>query len=46
MQKLLQCLECNPVIAGGLIQSKAEVTDALNCGAIAVSTGQAQLWYL
>lgn len=35
-----------PVIAGGLIQSKAEVTDALNCGAIAVSTGQAQLWYL
>lgn len=35
-----------PVIAGGLIQSKAEVTAALNCGAIAVSTGQADLWYL
>lgn len=35
-----------PVIAGGLIQTKAEVTDALNYGAIAVSTGKEELWYL
>lgn len=35
-----------PVIAGGLIQTKAEVTDALGCGATAVSTGKKELWYL
>ena len=35
-----------PVIAGGLIQTKTEVTDALGYGATAVSTGQADLWYL
>lgn len=35
-----------PVIAGGLIQTKAEVTDALGAGATAVSTGKDQLWYL
>lgn len=35
-----------PVIAGGLIQTKNEVTDALGCGAAAVSTGQSSLWYL
>lgn len=35
-----------PVIAGGLIQTKQEVTEALRCGATAVSTGKADLWYL
>lgn len=35
-----------PVIAGGLIQTKTEVTDALGCGAAAVSTGKSELWYL
>ena len=35
-----------PVIAGGLIQTKKEVTDALGCGAAAVSTGQSELWHL
>lgn len=35
-----------PVIAGGLIQTKVEVTDALGAGATAVSTGQPELWYL
>lgn len=35
-----------PVIAGGLIQTKSEITDALNFGAIAVSTGKKELWYL
>ena len=33
-----------PVIAGGLIETKAEVTGALRCGAIAVSTGRQELW--
>lgn len=35
-----------PVIAGGLIQTKNEVTDALGCGATAVSTGKQELWYI
>lgn len=35
-----------PVIAGGLIESKQEVTDALGAGATAVSTGQQKLWYI
>ena len=35
-----------PVIAGGLIQTKQEVTDALGCGATAISTGKDALWYL
>ena len=35
-----------PVIAGGLVQTKQEVTEALGCGATAVSTGQQSLWYL
>ncbi len=35
-----------PVIAGGLIQTKNEVTDAISYGATAVSTSQQELWYL
>lgn len=35
-----------PVIAGGLIETKAEVLDALRCGATAVSTGKPDLWYI
>lgn len=35
-----------PVIAGGLLQTKAEVTEALGAGATAVSTGSKALWYL
>ena len=35
-----------PVIAGGLIETKEEVTAALGVGALAVSTGKQQLWYL
>lgn len=35
-----------PVIAGGLIETKREVTAALGCGAAAVSTGKKELWYL
>jgi glycerol uptake operon antiterminator len=35
-----------PVIAGGLIESKAEITEAISCGASAVSTGKEELWYL
>ena len=33
-----------PVIAAGLIETKAEVTHALSSGAIAVSTGKKELW--
>ncbi len=35
-----------PVIAGGLFETKAELTTALGCGIIAVSTGQTELWYM
>ena len=35
-----------PVIAGGLIETKAEVTEALSNGASAVSTGMKELWYI
>ncbi len=35
-----------PLIAGGLIETKAEVTSALNVGAFAVSTGKKELWYI
>ncbi len=34
-----------PVIAGGLIQTKQEVMEALRCGATAVSTGCKELWH-
>lgn len=40
---------CNcgiPIIAGGLVETKLEVTDAISCGATAVSTGREALWYL
>ena len=35
-----------PVIAGGLLETKAEVVTALSSGAAAVSTGKSQLWYI
>ena len=35
-----------PVIAGGLLETKAEVMEALDAGATAVSTGSKTLWYL
>ena len=34
-----------PLIAGGLVESKQEVTEALSLGALAVSTGKEDLWY-
>ena len=34
------------VIAGGLIETKSEVTEVLACGATAVSTGTKELWYI
>ncbi|MBE7067503.1 MAG: glycerol-3-phosphate responsive antiterminator [Ruminococcaceae bacterium] len=33
-----------PVIAGGLIETKQEITNAIRSGAVAVSTGKAELW--
>ena len=35
-----------PVIAGGLIETKSEVTGVLRCGAIAASTGKKELWHV
>ena len=35
-----------PLIAGGLIETKAEVINAINSGALAVSTGKKELWYI
>ena len=35
-----------PLIAGGLIETNKEATDALSLGAMAVSTGKKELWYM
>ncbi len=35
-----------PVIAGGLIETKDELLGALSHGALAVSTGKKELWYM
>lgn len=37
-------LKC-PVIAGGLVESKREILEALGAGASAISTGSESLWY-
>lgn len=34
-----------PLIAGGLVETRQEVTSALSLGALAVSTGKEELWY-
>ena len=34
-----------PLIAGGLVETRQEVTAALKLGALAVSTGKEELWY-
>ena len=34
-----------PLIAGGLVETRQEVTNALKLGALAVSTGKEELWY-
>jgi glycerol uptake operon antiterminator len=46
--KVIQKFTLNgvPVIAGGLIDMKQEVTTALQFGATAVSTGKNELWYV
>jgi len=35
-----------PLIAGGLVETKEDVTSALKLGAFAVSTGKEALWYI
>lgn len=35
-----------PVIAGGLIETKQEITESLKNGAEAISTGKQELWYI
>ena len=39
-------LSVQPVIAGGLITDKEDVIDALNAGAISVSTTNQDIWYM
>lgn len=34
-----------PIIAGGLIETKSEILDALKAGAASISTSNRQLWY-
>jgi glycerol uptake operon antiterminator len=33
-----------PIVAGGIIETEEEICDALNSGAIAISTGKKDLW--
>lgn len=35
-----------PLIVGGLVDDKKEVLDALDLGAVAISTGKEDLWYI
>lgn len=35
-----------PVMVGGLIDNKDEVSEALDCGAVAISTSKKELWYI
>lgn len=46
--KIIRRFSCGkiPVIAGGLMETKAEVTEALSCGAAAISTSAKNLWYI
>ena len=49
MPKIIQKinkLSVQPVIAGGLITDKEDVIDALNAGAISVSTTNQDIWYM
>lgn len=39
------CNKGYSVIAGGLIEKKQDITDALKAGAFAISTGKQELWY-
>lgn len=39
-------LHSTPLIAGGLIETNKEATEALSLGAMAVSTGKKDLWYM
>jgi glycerol uptake operon antiterminator len=34
-----------PIIAGGLIETKSDIIEALSAGASAISTGKKELWY-
>ena len=42
--KRLSRTSCVPIIAGGLIETKEEIIEAVSSGAAAVSTGKAELW--
>ncbi len=44
--KIIKRFSCRatPLIAGGLIETKAEATEALSLGAFAISTGKKELW--
>ena len=47
MSKVIKRLKVRlkmPVVAGGLIETKEEIVEAIDCGATAVSTGKSELW--
>lgn len=33
-----------PIVAGGLIETREEIEEAINCGAAAISTGKKEFW--
>lgn len=33
-----------PIVAGGLIETRAEIDKALSCGSVAISTGKKEFW--
>ena len=43
--KIVKTVKC-PVVAGGLISEKHEVIEALNAGAVAISTTDDSIWFI
>ncbi len=48
ISKVIKRFSCGsvPVIAGGLIETKAEITAALSAGAAAITTSKKELWFI
>ena len=43
IKRMKQDLE-TPIIAGGLVETQAEIDEAFSCGATAISTGKSDFW--
>lgn len=47
LSKVIKIMKGNleiPIVAGGLVETRAEIDEAISCGAIAISTGKREFW--